>query len=57
VCEWEDASTDVVVACCYLLPDAYARALLSSSQWRDPTELYGIGKYAADAYHMFCRGR
>ncbi|EFN59677.1 hypothetical protein CHLNCDRAFT_14045, partial [Chlorella variabilis] len=26
-------------------------------QWRDPTELYGIGKYAADAYHMFCRGR
>lgn len=26
-------------------------------QWRDPTELFGIGKYAADAYHMFCRGR
>ncbi|KAI3429502.1 hypothetical protein D9Q98_005591 [Chlorella vulgaris] len=26
-------------------------------QWREPTELFGIGKYAADAYHMFCRGR
>ena len=26
-------------------------------QWQDPTELFGIGKYAADAYHMFCRGR
>jgi hypothetical protein len=25
-------------------------------QWRDPTELYGIGKYGADAYRMFCRG-
>ncbi|PSC75056.1 methyl-binding domain 4 [Micractinium conductrix] len=25
--------------------------------WRDPTELYGIGKYAADAYLMFSRGR
>lgn len=26
-------------------------------QWRHPTELFGIGKYAADAYLMFCRGR
>jgi hypothetical protein len=26
-------------------------------QWREPTELFGIGKYAADAYHIFCRGR
>ncbi|GAB4822354.1 hypothetical protein N2152v2_009400 [Parachlorella kessleri] len=26
-------------------------------QWRDPQELHGIGKYAADAYYMFCRGR
>ncbi|KAL4444605.1 hypothetical protein ABPG77_002422 [Micractinium sp. CCAP 211/92] len=26
-------------------------------QWRNPTELFGIGKYAADAYLMFCRGR
>lgn len=24
--------------------------------WRDPQELYGIGKYAADAYYIFCRG-
>ncbi len=26
-------------------------------QWQDPAELYGIGKYASDAYWMFCRGR
>lgn len=37
-------------------------ALPSSSshpplQWRDPAELYGIGKYGSDAYHIFCRGR
>lgn len=25
-------------------------------QWTCPTELHGIGKYAADAYYMFCRG-
>jgi hypothetical protein len=24
-------------------------------QWSCPTELYGIGKYAADAYYIFCR--
>jgi methyl-CpG-binding domain protein 4 len=26
------------------------------SQWRHPTELHGIGKYASDAYFIFCRG-
>lgn len=25
--------------------------------WRDPRELHGVGQYAADAYHMFCRGQ
>ena len=25
-------------------------------QWQCPMELYGVGKYAADAYYMFCRG-
>ncbi|KAI8463486.1 MAG: DNA glycosylase [Monoraphidium minutum] len=25
-------------------------------EWSCPTELHGIGKYAADAYYMFCRG-
>ncbi|KAL6783889.1 hypothetical protein ACKKBG_A03885 [Auxenochlorella protothecoides x Auxenochlorella symbiontica] len=24
--------------------------------WRDPQELHGVGRYGADAYHMFCRG-
>ncbi len=27
-----------------------------TKQWRDPQELYGMGKYASDAYWMFCRG-
>ena len=27
------------------------------SDWRDPSELYGIGKYASDAYYIFCRGK
>ena len=27
-----------------------------SDTWRDPAELHGIGKYAADAYQIFCRG-
>ena len=22
----------------------------------DPRELHGVGQYAADAYHIFCRG-
>lgn len=26
-------------------------------QWTCPSELHGIGKYAADAYYMFCRGQ
>ena len=26
------------------------------SQWSDPTQLHGCGKYAADAYYIFCRG-
>eukprot|EP00803_Ostreobium_quekettii_P005760 evm.model.scf_1562.5 EVM.evm.TU.scf_1562.5 scf_1562:30486-34605(+) len=26
-------------------------------EWKDPLELHGIGKYAADAYQLFCRGR
>lgn len=25
--------------------------------WRDPMELYGVGKYGADAYKIFCRGK
>lgn len=25
-------------------------------QWRNPTELHGVGQYGADAYFMFCRG-
>lgn len=25
-------------------------------EWNNPVELYGIGKYASDAYHIFCRG-
>jgi len=29
--------------------------MLLGDQWTCPTELYGIGKYAADAYYMFCR--
>jgi endonuclease III len=24
--------------------------------WKDPSELHGIGKYASDAYWIFCRG-
>ena len=24
--------------------------------WSDPIELYGIGKYASDAWHIFCKG-
>ena len=24
--------------------------------WESPEELYGLGKYAADAYFIFCRG-
>ncbi|GAX78718.1 hypothetical protein CEUSTIGMA_g6156.t1 [Chlamydomonas eustigma] len=28
-----------------------------SKQWLEPTELHGMGKYAADAYWMFCRGQ
>ena len=27
------------------------------TDWRCPSELYGIGKYAADAYAIFCQGR
>ena len=38
------------------LPTAHFPAPLLL-QWREPTELFGIGKYAADAYHIFCRGR
>ena len=25
--------------------------------WQDPSELYGIGKYASDAYKIFCLGK
>lgn len=25
-------------------------------QWQEPIELYGIGKYANDAWRIFCRG-
>jgi methyl-CpG-binding domain protein 4 len=24
--------------------------------WDDPSELYGVGKYASDAWHIFCVG-
>jgi hypothetical protein len=40
------------------MPTAHCPALpCCQLQWREPTELFGIGKYAADAYHIFCRGR
>lgn len=26
-------------------------------QWTCPTQLHGIGRYAADAYYIFCRGK
>jgi hypothetical protein len=26
------------------------------AQWTDPLQLHGVGRYAADAYHIFCRG-
>lgn len=26
-------------------------------QWTNPQELHGVGKYASDAYYMFCRGQ
>jgi methyl-CpG-binding domain protein 4 len=28
-----------------------------NKEWTCPTQLYGIGKYAADAYYIFCRGQ
>ncbi|EFJ45791.1 hypothetical protein VOLCADRAFT_35340, partial [Volvox carteri f. nagariensis] len=28
-----------------------------SRQWTCPTQLYGVGRYAADAYLIFCKGR
>ncbi|GFR53053.1 hypothetical protein Agub_g15755 [Astrephomene gubernaculifera] len=28
-----------------------------SKQWSCPSQLHGVGSYAADAYHIFCRGR
>ena len=37
------------------LPQMSSQYLFDS--WRDPTELHGVGKYAADAYAIFCRGR
>lgn len=40
-----------------------AKALIKMSDdyinkdWKvDPTQLYGVGKYASDAYRIFCRG-
>ena len=27
-----------------------------SKRWRYPNELYGIGKYGADSYRIFCLG-
>lgn len=27
-----------------------------NKEWKDPSELHGIGQYAADAYYIFCRG-
>ncbi|KXZ46327.1 hypothetical protein GPECTOR_45g97 [Gonium pectorale] len=27
-----------------------------TKQWRCPTQLHGCGRYAADAYLIFCRG-
>ncbi len=26
-------------------------------QWTDPQQLHGIGRYAADAYYIFCRNQ
>ncbi len=34
----------------------YARPPRARPQWRCPTELHAIGRYAADAYLIFCRG-
>jgi len=45
------------------LSERRSRALIRMSydyihaDWKDdPTVLYGIGKYASDAYHIFCSG-